>query len=93
MVGEISTVTRTEVLGAIRNRYLEASKSDKSRMLDEFVALVGCHRKHAVRLLNQVGQQSPKPSVPRGKRIYDEAVRRALIVVWETSDRICGKRL
>ena len=93
MVGEISTVTRTEVLRAIRNRYLEASKSDKSRMLDEFVALVGCHRKHAVRLLNQVGQQSPKRSVPRGKRIYDEAVRQALIVVWETSDRICGKRL
>ena len=93
MVGEISTVTRTEVLGAIRNRYLEASRRDKSRMLDEFVALVGYHRKHAVRLLNQAGQQSPKRSVPRGKRIYDEAVRQALIVVWETSDRNCGKRL
>ena len=65
MVGEISTVTRTEVLGAIRNRYLEASKRDKSRMLDEFVALVGCHRRHAVRLLNQAGQQSTKRSVPR----------------------------
>ena len=53
MVGEISGVTRTEVLRAIRNRYREASKKDKSRMLDEFVALVGCHRKHAVRLLKQ----------------------------------------
>ena len=93
MAGEISTVTRMEVLGAIRNRYLEASKRDKSRMLDEFVALTGCHRKHAVRLLNQAGQQSTKRTVPRGKRIYDEAVRQALIVVWETSDRICGKRL
>ena len=93
MVGEISTATRTEVLGAIRIRYREASKRDKSRMLDEFVALTGCHRKHAVRLLNQRGQQSPKRTVPRGKRIYDEAVRQALSVVWETSDRICGKRL
>ena len=45
MVGEISTVTRTEVLRAIRNRYREASKKDKSRMLDEFEL---CHRKHAV---------------------------------------------
>ena len=53
MVGEISGVTRTEVLRAIRNRYREASKKDKSRMLDEFVAIVGCHRKHAVRLLRQ----------------------------------------
>ena len=38
MVGEISGATRTEVLRAIRNRYREASKKDKSRMLDEFVA-------------------------------------------------------
>ena len=40
MVGDISLATRTEVLGAIRNRYREASKKDKSRMLDEFVAIV-----------------------------------------------------
>ena len=51
MVTGISTATRTEVLGAIRSRYREASKRDKSRMLDEFVAMAGCHRKHAVRLL------------------------------------------
>ena len=93
MVGEISTATRTEVLGAIRSRYMEASKRDKSRMLDEFVAIAGCHRKHAVRLLNQDGQENSERSVPRGRRIYDEAVRQALIVVWEASDRICGKRL
>ena len=53
MVVEISGVTRTEVLRAIRNRYKSASKKDKSRMLDEFVALVGYHRKHAVRLLRR----------------------------------------
>ncbi len=29
----------------------------------------------------------------KGRRIYDEAVREAAIVVWEASDRICGKRL
>ena len=34
MVGDISLATRTEVLGAIRNRYREASKKDKSRMLE-----------------------------------------------------------
>ncbi len=51
MVADISAVTRKEVLGAIRSRYREASKKDKSRMLDEFVAIAGCHRKHAVRLL------------------------------------------
>ncbi len=92
MTGEISLATRTEVLGAIRSRYGEASKKDKSRMLDEFVAMTGCHRKHAVRLLGQ-GKSGSTGTVPRGRRIYGEAVREALTVVWEASDRICGKRL
>ena len=76
MDGDISLATRTELLGAIRSRYREASKKDKSRMLDEFVAMTGCHRKHAVRLLGQGEDSSPR-AVPRGRRIYDEAVREA----------------
>ena len=28
-----------------------------------------------------------------GARIYDEAVRVTLVVLWEAADRICGKRL
>ncbi len=92
MVADISAVTRAEVLGAIRSRYREASRKDKSRMLDEFVAIAGCHRKHAVRLLGRCNEIREK-TVPNGQRIYDETVRQALIVVWEASDRICGKRL
>ena len=49
-------------------------------MLDEFVAMAGCHRKHAVRLLGQ-RERSTGRSVPKGRRIYDEAVRQALVVV------------
>jgi hypothetical protein len=33
-----------------------------------------------------------KTRKPRS-RVYDDAVREALIIVWEASDRICGKRL
>ena len=61
-------------------------------MLDEFVAMTGCHRKHAVRLLGQ-GEDASTGVVPRGRRICDEAVREVLTVVWEASDRICSKRL
>ena len=92
MVADISAVTRAEVLGAIRRRHREASKKDKSRMLDEFVAIAGCHRKHAVRLLGQCDQIRER-TVSRGQRIYDEAVRQALVVVLGAPDRICGKRL
>jgi hypothetical protein len=83
---------REELLEALRQRYAVATKTDKGKILDEFVAVVGCHRKHAVRLLRVSG--SP-PSAPRvvGRRIYDEAVKEALTIIWEAGDRICGKRL
>ena len=35
------------------------------------------------------GGSSPRPE----RRVYDQATREALIVIWEASDRICGKRL
>jgi hypothetical protein len=38
---------------------------------------------------------APKPRAPRrsGRRLYDEAVKEALVIAWEAGDRICGKRL
>ena len=34
------------------------------------------------------------PPVRRGRRsVYDEAVTEGLVVLWEASDRVCGKRL
>ena len=92
MVNKISKVTKKELLNALKQRYKFASKRDKTTILDEFVAISGYHRKHAVRLLNdQEGQYSAKQIYSR--RIYDEAVLEALIVTWEAADRICGKRL
>ncbi len=87
----ISMSTRKELLRAIRERYAGKGRVEKSRIIDEFVAVTGYHRKHALRLLNQ-GEPEQCPERV-GRRIYDEAVRAALIVVWETADRICGKRL
>ena len=60
--------------------------------MDEVIALTGCHRKHAIRLLAK--PQKLESELTRvGRRVYDEAVREALIVIWEAADRICGKRL
>ena len=33
------------------------------------------------------------PALVWRRRVYDDAVREALIVLWEASDRVCGKRL
>ena len=84
--------TRDELVVALARRYALGSRADRGRMLDEFAALTGHHRKHAMRLLH--GGVSGGRSSPRAeRRVYDQATREALIVVWEASDRICGKRL
>lgn len=92
MKKEISKESRQELTEAIRQRYATASKQDKSRILDEFVAMTGYHRKHAIRVLGS-SDQSTSMERPCGNRIYDEAVKEALIILWEASDRICSKRL
>jgi hypothetical protein len=83
--------TRKELTAAIGARYRGASKSEKQKILDEFVTLTGFHRKHAIRALNfeRAGVVGEKGR----NRIYDEAVRQAMILLWEAADRVCGKRL
>lgn len=89
----ISYSTRQELVAALRVRYQNASKSEKSTILNEFVALTGSHRKHAIRVLRTNPAMDDQRAPGPGRKIYNEAVREALVVVWEAADRICGKRL
>jgi hypothetical protein len=84
--------TRDELVGAIAGRYAQGDRAERGRIVDEFAAVTGFHRKHAMRLL-RAGQVTRRCGPRPDRRVYDEAVREALIVVWEASDRICGKRL
>jgi hypothetical protein len=80
------------LVATIRDRYQAAARRDKQRILDEFVALTGYHRKHAVRVLGSAIDEE-QPSRPPRERIYGVAVRDALVMLREASDRVCGKRL
>ena len=93
MGGGVSKMAKQELVATIRDRYRQSSKKDKGRILDEFTAITGHHRKYGIRLLAPTGYDPGKSPVVKGRRIYDEAVREAVIVVWEAADRICGKRL
>jgi hypothetical protein len=83
--------TRKELVEALRERYRVAAFGDRIKILDEFVAVTGYHRKHAIRVLREavVRAQAARAS----NRLYDEAVRQALTLLWEAADRVCGKRL
>lgn len=88
---KVSMATRRELVEAVGERYRAADRASKGKVLDEFVAVTGLHRKHAMRILRQ--KALPRETARPERRIYTEAVRTALIVLWEASDRLCGKRL
>ena len=92
MAKRIGVDARRELVRAIGERYRVAAREDKLRILDEFVAVTGHHRKHSIRVLNDDSTATATVRAPR-LRLYDEAVREVLIVLWEAADRIYGKRL
>jgi len=92
MARTVSVETRQDLLKAIRERYWAGTKDEKLRILDEFVAVTGYHRKHAIRLF-KAGSAARGASRRSRLPVYDAAVREALVVLWEASDRVCGKRL
>jgi len=76
----------------LQGRYKEAGKLGKTKILNEIQSLSGYHRKHLIRIMTGSVEEGEK--VQRNfRKVYDEAVREALIVAWEASDRICSKRL
>ena len=89
---KMTRAMRMELANAIRDRYAVAASKDKRRILEEFIAATGYHEKSAIRVLNSPSE--PKSRQTRGRpSLYDEAARGALIVLWEASERVCGKRL
>jgi hypothetical protein len=92
-MSKITVQTRRELVEAVRARYRASSREEKTRILREFAAVSGYHRKSAIRILNGSSDLGDRRvELPR-PWLYDEAVRQALIVLWEASDRVCGKRL
>lgn len=91
-MGRVSMATRAELVRAIGDRYRAGSRAERSKILDEFVAVTGYHRKHAIRLLRpKIGDSTAAQR--RVHRRYGIEVQQALIVLWEASDRLCSKRL
>ncbi|SEI20580.1 hypothetical protein SAMN05216228_11182 [Rhizobium tibeticum] len=67
-------------------RFKQSSREgeDVGRVRRAFIANTRCDCCEETASLRRVGP---------GRRVYGDEVRAALVVVWEASDRICGKRL
>ena len=89
----MSLSAKRESLARIHGRYQRAGRPHRSRILDEFCATCGYHRKAALRLLNRPLPTAP-PKRPGPKRTYDPAtVLPVLKAVWLASDQLCSKLL
>ena len=89
----MSLSAKREALARIHGRYQRAGRPHKQRILDEFCATCGYHRKAALRLLNR-----PLPTTaakrPGPKIIYEPSVVVPVLkAVWLASDQLCSKLL
>jgi hypothetical protein len=57
----VSMATRDQLTAALARRYGEEGRIERGRILDEFVAVTGYHRKHAMRVL-RLGTTDPGPA-------------------------------
>jgi len=89
----MSLSAKREALARIHGRYGRAGRPHKTRILEEFCATCGYHRKAALRLLNRpLRNTPPKRSGP--KLTYDPLeVLPVLKAIWLASDQLCSKLL
>ena len=89
----MSLSAKREALARIHGRYQRAGRIHKQRILDEFCATCGYHRKAALRLLNRQLPVGP-PKRPGPKVRYDpKNILPVLKAVWLASDQLCSKLL
>jgi len=90
----MSQNSKREYLKRIYPRYQKADSAEKRRILDEFCANCGYHRKHAIRLLNgpPPGEKQPRKRRPR-RATYGSQLLAILQAVWEVADYPWSARL
>jgi integrase-like protein len=89
----MSQHSRRELLAVVVPRYRAACGTDRKRILDEFVASSGYHRKYAIELLNHPPKAPPLRKKRHRTHQYTAVVQRALITCWHATNGICSKRL
>lgn len=83
----ISKTTPDELIATTAARYAAASKTQRGLILDEFASMTGFHRNNASRVLRE-GPSTTRTAARPSRRLYDEAMRQALALFWEASDRV-----
>ena len=88
----MSLSSKKEYLVRIYGRYQRAGRKHKGKILDEFCAVCGYHRKFALRLLHRPLHSRRRK--PGAKRKYDpQKLLPVLKPIWLAAEQPCGKLL
>ncbi len=82
---------RRKYLMRMRLRYVQANRTERSRLLDEMEQVTELHRKSLIRLMK--AEPVRKTRQRQRGRTYGHEVDDALRVIAETQDYICAERL
>lgn len=82
---------KIEYLSAIRKRYYQARKSEKTKILNELCAVAGFNRKYAIRILAIKHHEGKKLS-GRTKNYSERSVRH-LKRLWVIMGEMCSKKM
>lgn len=84
---------RYKYLRKMHQRYAQASRAERTHLLDEIVTITGLDRKYACHLMNKsVGPIRKHRQRQRGVK-YGARVQDALRVIAETLDWVCAERM
>ncbi len=93
MRAKLSYNTREEIFRNARERYKQSTRAGKSIVLNELGELTGLHRKHIIVIMGTTLKPLNERLSRRRKKLYTEETRKALVSLWEASNRLCSKRL
>ncbi len=87
---------RRAYIKAVKERYTQSSKKDKSRILNELCLICGYSRKHAIKLLSEnhslanVLEFKRRPGAPK---TYSSSVDARLVELWQIMNYPCSRHL
>ena len=91
----MTSMSKKELISAVKTRYLKAVKKEKGKILDEFCKSTGYARKYAIVILaagydnNRIARVGRKGR----KKKYGHETMAAVVKIWEVLDFPCGQRL
>ena len=82
-----------EALRAYRKRYAQASRRERTAVLDEFCRLSGYHRKYAIALLGRRADEVADPPRRRRGVAYSSAALKVVEAIWTAAGYPWSQRL